>query len=167
MWSILNFGKHKGKSLPEVVLRDPDWFFWAVKNKVLGEQGYGAEGQELDFKARNIKIPRPSTEHWRINYVFDRRGRFSDFTLIQVANATEAHPNRLDLSIGYRQKHYDKLGGKLLIKEFKIHYFGSQKAKLSRPRCEGFFDNEANFFAAESTTILAQPQLTEFLPGDI
>jgi hypothetical protein len=27
MWSIINFSKHKGKSLPEVILHDPDWFF--------------------------------------------------------------------------------------------------------------------------------------------
>ena len=31
MWSIIKFGKHKGKSLPEVILHDPDWFFWAVE----------------------------------------------------------------------------------------------------------------------------------------
>jgi hypothetical protein len=128
----------------------------------LGEQGYGAEGQELNFKARNIKIPRPSNEHWRINYVFDRRGRFSGFTLFQVANSTEAYPNRLDLSIAYRQKQYDKLGSRVLIKEFKNHYFGSQRAKLSRHQCQKFFDNEANFFTADTTQIPGTTLLAGF-----
>jgi len=28
-WSTLPFGKHKGKTLPQIVFADPDWFFWA------------------------------------------------------------------------------------------------------------------------------------------
>jgi hypothetical protein len=28
-WAILTFGKHAGKTLPEVFLEDPGWFFIA------------------------------------------------------------------------------------------------------------------------------------------
>ena len=35
MWSIIKFGKYESKkSLPEVILHDPDWFFWAVEEHV-------------------------------------------------------------------------------------------------------------------------------------
>jgi hypothetical protein len=86
MWSLLNFGKHEGESLPEVVLRDPDWFFWAIDEKAIRSQVLAAEAQELDFKASNIKLPKPTMEHWRINYAFDRRSKFCGFTLIQVSS---------------------------------------------------------------------------------
>jgi hypothetical protein len=36
MWSVLDFGKHKGRTLPWVMFHDPDWFFWAtiIRNSV-------------------------------------------------------------------------------------------------------------------------------------
>ena len=34
-WTTINFGKHQGKTLPQVILDDADWFFWAYENKVL------------------------------------------------------------------------------------------------------------------------------------
>jgi hypothetical protein len=70
---------------------------------------------DLDFKARNIRIPRPANEHWCVKYVFDYRGRFCGFRLVQVLSAAEAYPNRLDLSVAYQQKRYDKSGNGLLL----------------------------------------------------
>jgi hypothetical protein len=34
MWTTIDFGKHSEKTLPQVILSDPDWFFWATHNKV-------------------------------------------------------------------------------------------------------------------------------------
>jgi hypothetical protein len=150
MWTILNFGKHSGKSLPEIILHDPDWFFWAIEDKVLDKRGFKAEARELDFKARNIKIPRPPSEHWRVKYNF-HRGRFIGFEFVQVSSAAETYPNRLDLSLAYREKHYDKLGSKLLLRRFKAYYFGDQKARLTRKKCWEFFDNVANFYEPGQT----------------
>jgi hypothetical protein len=146
MWSILNFGKYTGKmSLPEVVLHDPDWFFWAIESDALEKRGFGAEARDLDFKARNIKIPRPSTEHWCINYIFDHREKFCGFTLVQVPSAAEVYANRLDLSVVHRHKRRDKLGNKLLLRDFKTYYLGYRTGKLTRKQCEEFFNNATNF----------------------
>ena len=30
-WSELPFGQRREKTLPQVVLSDPDWFFWAIE----------------------------------------------------------------------------------------------------------------------------------------
>ena len=38
-WSLLKFGKHKGKTLPRVVLSDPDWFFWAINRNGFRNRG--------------------------------------------------------------------------------------------------------------------------------
>jgi hypothetical protein len=145
MWTILNFGKHSGKSLPEIILHDPDWFFWSIEKDVFAKGGLVAEARELDFKARNIKIPRPRSEHWRVKYNF-HRGSFIGFELVQVSSAAEASPTRLDLSVPYRQKHYDKYGSRLLLRDFKKHYFGDPKTRLTRKKCWEFFDNVANFY---------------------
>jgi hypothetical protein len=145
MWTILNFGKHSGKSLPEIILHDPDWFFWAIDEEVLARTAIKAEAHELDFKARNIRIPRPPSEHCCVKYNF-HRGSFIGFEFVQVSAATEAHPNRLDLSVPYREKRYDKLGSKLLLRDFRTYYFGDRKARLTREKCWEFFDNAANFY---------------------
>jgi hypothetical protein len=145
MWTSLNFGKHCGKSLPEIILHDPDWFFWAIEDNVLDKRAFKAEACELDFKTRNIRIPRPPSEHCCVKYNF-HRGSFIGFELVQVSSAAEASLTRLDLSVPHRQKHYDKYGSRLLLRDFRTYYFGDQKARLTRKKCWEFFDNAANFY---------------------
>ena len=63
MWSTLEIGKHPGRSLPQILFSDPDYFFWAVEKKIF--QGrLAAEAAELAWKARHIKIPQPDPENW-------------------------------------------------------------------------------------------------------
>ena len=38
-WSSLEFGKHEGKTIPQVVFSDPDWFFWAIQEDVFRNKG--------------------------------------------------------------------------------------------------------------------------------
>ena len=54
-WSAVPFGKYQGKTLPEIIVRDPDWFFWVVP-KLYGK--LADEAQDLARKARTIKIPK-------------------------------------------------------------------------------------------------------------
>ena len=53
-WSVLPFGKYKGKTLPEIIARDPDWFFW-MQPKFYGR--LAKEAKYLERRARAIKIP--------------------------------------------------------------------------------------------------------------
>ena len=41
-WTIILFGKYEGKTLPQIVLRDPDWFFWE-KHETLFQTGWFVE----------------------------------------------------------------------------------------------------------------------------
>jgi hypothetical protein len=45
-----------GKTLPEIIVRDLDWFFWVLP-KLYGR--LGTEARDLARKARAIKIPNP------------------------------------------------------------------------------------------------------------
>jgi hypothetical protein len=54
-WSTLPFGKYAGHTLPEIILGDPDWFFWVLP-KLYGT--LAKEAQHLARKARGMKIPK-------------------------------------------------------------------------------------------------------------
>src|SRR5947209_7906271 len=83
-WTDLNFGKHAGKSLPQVLFADPDWFFWAVDNGVFAKRpALAREAAILNTRARNIKIPRPDAGIMIVEYVVHPpTGKFSHFSLV-------------------------------------------------------------------------------------
>jgi hypothetical protein len=49
-WLQLRFGKHEGKTLPQIVLSDPDYFFWAVSvclNTLMAASTLGSASAEI------------------------------------------------------------------------------------------------------------------------
>jgi hypothetical protein len=149
-YKILNFGKYDGQmSLPEAISYDPNWFFYVFENNVFAfdYNGFGKEARDLNFKARNVRIPLPRWKHWRVEYTFEHCGEvLSGFDLIEVSSPEEANPDRLDLSVPHRRSRYRQAGDEALLRDFKIHYFGGQHGRLTRDQCEAFFDNPDNFF---------------------
>jgi hypothetical protein len=78
---VVPFGKYAGKTLPEIIVRDLDWFFWVLP-KLYGR--LGTEARALARKARAIKIPK---EHWRkceVKYRFDVDNRFCGFAFVKA-----------------------------------------------------------------------------------
>jgi hypothetical protein len=157
MWSVLNFGKYKGKSLPQVILHDPDYFFWGEQNHVFNRGPLAEEATLLKVRARNIRIPWPKPDEWRIRYQL-HEGKFADFQIIHSKKSIESDPrdswrsDRLDLSVPARFKSYDKLGCRLLLKRFKEHFFEG-KVRLTKRVCEEFFDNPDNFVMGAVRTL--------------
>jgi hypothetical protein len=146
MWSILNYGRYKDKmSLPEVVLHDPDYFFWASDTGAFAKRGF-PEARGLAEKARHIKIPKPDGEHWGVQYSFARTDIFQGSKLAQGPVLAklfdepdmEELPRYLDLSVVYGSKRYNKIGNERLLKDFKFHYFGSENAHLSSRNAKRF-----------------------------
>jgi hypothetical protein len=152
MWTACGLGKWcgKGMTLPQILLADPDFFFWAVE--IGAFQGRHAdEAREHARKARCIKIPKPDPENWHIQYWLGPRGEFSRFDVIEadrpphLGSSMEVRAEYLDLSFPRQFKVYDKKGCRLLISSFKHHYFGSSDMRLTKKRCEAFFDDPSNF----------------------
>lgn len=146
-WSPLPFGRYEGKTLPQVVLRDADWFFWALGTRAFGNN-LANQSKDIAYKAGHIKIPKPDPENWRINYVTDREGNFARFSIITAQDAFcgkyHGHSESyLDLSWPRIWKKYDKLGCSLMLRSFRYHYFGG--LKLTKERCDAFFSDAANF----------------------
>jgi hypothetical protein len=150
MWSKLNFGKHQGKSLPQVILTDPDWFFWATETRVFDNwPALRAEANDILRKATQIKIPKPDPKKWEIEYIMQPDGKFSRFQIVEatrpshVGSSITARDTHLDLSFVRRRNAYDKVGNKRMLQCFKHYYF--RNASLTKRRCEGFFTNSKNF----------------------
>jgi len=143
-WSAVPFGKYQGKTLPEIIVRDADWFFWILP-KLYGK--LADEAEALARRARAIKIPNPQRKRLEVEYRYEDGNRFCGFAFVDANTARYSRWSTrlpyLNLSSPLRRK-YDKRAGRILIRDFRIHYFGEHK-RLTKERCEEFFSNERNF----------------------
>src|SRR5690242_4773956 len=69
-WIPLRFGKHRGLTLPQVVVKDPDWFFWACEEGALEKNHSTLEAQEVERKARTIIPKWRGRSDWRVEYSY-------------------------------------------------------------------------------------------------
>jgi hypothetical protein len=150
-WAKMSEGRHAGKTLPQIILTDPDWFFWALENHAIRGGNLMLQAHELASKAKRIKVPKDPPSEWHFEYMFDAEGKFRRLELVPASRPKHQtlgdilRLDHLNLALIRERRHYDKLGYKLLMKTFKSAYFGSENAKLTRERCEAFFDEPSNF----------------------
>jgi hypothetical protein len=143
-WSVVPFGRYRGKTLPEIIVRDLDWFFWVLP-KLYGR--LGTEARDLAQKARAIKIPKAHRRECEVEYRYDVDNRFCGFAFVKAEIWHSRWTLRLpylDLAWPLRGKKYNKRVGRILIRDFRINYFGNHK-RLTKERCEEFFSNDKNF----------------------
>lgn len=117
-WSTVNFGKYKGKTLPQIFFCDPDWFFWAVENDIFKDKmALKSEAEDLLQKAKNIKIPNNGDGKQIVEYVVHQPiGKFSHFKVIPIV--TPEHEGSsptfrkpvIDMSVCRSRADYDKWG---------------------------------------------------------
>jgi hypothetical protein len=152
-YNILDFGRYAGKSLPQIILHDPDWFFWALESGVFDGQRLPTEQvQWLGHCARNIQIPDGSKGPRIALYsLHEPTGKFLDVQFAYACDVTDTVPNGflvrpvIDLSVPRTIAAYDKTGGKRLLRSVRRMMFGQERIYLTRERCESFFNNESNF----------------------
>jgi hypothetical protein len=140
------FGKYAGKTLPEIIVLDLDWFFWILP-KLYGK--LGRETCDLARKASAIKIPKRHRQKLEVEYQFDVDNRFCGFAFVKAETWHSRWTIRLpylDLAWPLRGKKYNKRASRILIRDFRLNYFGKRK-RLIKQRCEEFFSNDANFIA--------------------
>lgn len=153
-WTVLSFGKHKGRTLPQVLFNDPDWFYWAFEKDILNGKISSNEVLDVYEKSRNIKIPQKDLH---AEYIFDRiRGVFTDLKLVpidkpqHVGTSQTKRLDRIDMALIRSVKEYDKLGYNLLNPILKEILFGSSNARMTKKRAEDFFNDSSNFILKES-----------------
>ncbi len=146
-WTPLRFGKHAGLTLPQIILRDPDWAFWAFDKEVFKGR-LAQEAAEVYDKATRIRICKRHPERWFVDYRYEDTGQFLGFEFVKARNAPylgkgNIRSEWLDCSCIRHNRTYDKGGGGNLIRDVRQHYFDGRN--LTRRRCDDFFDDDDNF----------------------
>jgi hypothetical protein len=140
-WSAVPFGEYKGKTFPEIVLSDPDWFFWAVP-KLYGK--LAEEAQDIARKARAIRIPNPHRKRLQVEYQYELSNRFCGFGFVEPSSARYSRWStrlpHLDLALPLRRKKYDKRASRIVIRDFRRYFLGEHKRLTKK-----FFSNDRNF----------------------
>ncbi len=154
-WTELTFGKHEGKTLAQVAFADPDWFFWAYGEGVFSGKAKGIQDDaaKIYARARKIKVPQPDPAQKRLveYFIHPPTKKFGGFHIVpqtqapHVGSSPAFRKTVIDLSFARSIKDYDKTGCKILVGDLKEHLFGSRSARMTKQRCEAFFDDDANF----------------------
>ena len=146
-WTTLNFGKHAGKTLPEIMFDDPDWFFNGCEAGYF-KNGLALEAREVYRRARAVRIPKQDGEEMLVEYRFDpRTGKFATMFLIPGGPTfdRQAVSSVIDFNVPRSRAPYDKLGNKNFILALKGILFGNQSHRLNKQAREDFFNDDANF----------------------
>ena len=146
-WTPLNFGKYKGKTLPQVMFKDPDWFFDGH------EKGYfkntlPLEAIEIYRRARSIRVPHQNGQKMLVEYIIHKpNGKFGTMHLIKAAPGLQhlyVSPV-IDFYVPKAYGYYDKTGYKNFVHALKGILFGNNSRRMSRKACEEFFSDDDNF----------------------
>ena len=137
LWTPLKTEEHRGKSLPQVVFIDPDWFFHLYKKSWFDFNHY-YEAEELYQRATSIRIPQADAgEKREIEYVF-LYDKFVHMQLVPESLPQHQGTSRtsrndiIDLSVPFSHSRYDKRAGKIIISNLKHIIFGNKSHKMTR-----------------------------------
>ena len=148
-WTRLLTTKYKGKTLPQVIFHDPDYFFWGYEHEVFTGVLKG-EAEDIYYKARHIKVPQRKNERLVVKYYIHRPTRkFETIELIPassvVCHGQDFTMDVIDLSVPRQISTYDKCGSKNMILKTKAIVFKNPGYKMTKKRCEDFFDDVSHF----------------------
>ena len=91
-WTPVPFGKYKGRTFPEIIVRDADWFFWILP-ELYGK--LAKEAEELARKARAIKIPKRYGKKLEVEYRFGMEHMFCGFRFVKAESQRSQWTMRL------------------------------------------------------------------------
>ena len=144
-WRPMPFGKYEGRTLPQVLFKDPDYFFWLLRKGAL-EGALAIQTKQLAKKACRIRIPREPAEAFVVDYFFNSENQFSCFSIVPKDAYQSPHAvyrlNHIDLSIIRNQKEYAKGEYKRFLRDFRRVFFENESASMTKDRCEEFFNGD-------------------------
>jgi hypothetical protein len=148
-WTSLDFGKHETKTLPQIVIADSDYFFWACEKAIFKTDPLRTEAALICQRATHIKILDAAVGTVKVLYGINSGvGKLERVWIVPVDSPEEDEGlsyrlDYFDLSVPRRLAAYDKAGSKLLMEAVKEVVF--RGAKLTKPRIESFFNDPRNF----------------------
>jgi len=77
------FKKFKGRTLPEILFKDPDWFFYLTEIRAFKNiPSIREEAEVIYHKACNVKIPHTKIKDPVVEYIPGPRGGFCIFNIV-------------------------------------------------------------------------------------
>ncbi len=152
-WLKTHTGRYKQSTLPQVMFKDPDWFYCLHEDDAFNYRpDLGAQAENIYKKSRNIRIPRSGDESYVVEYFeHPSYNKFSHFRIVpenqphHVGSSPTDRKKVIDMYYPRFCHKYDKGGYKRFIACLKEEYFGSKNYKMTKKRCEEFFDDPSNF----------------------
>jgi len=144
--------QYKGLTLPQVLFKNPDWFFNEVETHRFDSKGpIAQEAYDLNWKARHILIPRNERNDLVAEYT--RFPSNHSFARLEIVPGSQELPPRserkdvIDLAYPRQFKNDDKSGFDLLLSDLKFIFFGNSRYRMTREQCEAFFENDHHFLS--------------------
>jgi hypothetical protein len=149
-WTLSNFGNRGLLSLPQLLFRDPDFFFYTMRNRGF-DPWIRAEANIIYNRATSIKIPQINGIDHDAQYIIHSSRRGFSFAALAFIRRNPPYPpditvsHIIDMSFPQRLSTYNKGGYKRMIKDIKCLYYANRSRYMTRRRCEQFFNDDANF----------------------
>ena len=150
-WYELRFGKHQGKTLPHIALIDPCWFMWAYIDEGIFKKSWKPICEQADYvyeRSCNIRIPNNPNGTKVVRYTCNMYGVANDFSVTRASDILSDYAltgHTIDLSFPHLTGPTNVKVIQPFIRSLKCYLFGSEKARLTRRRCERFFEDDDNF----------------------
>ena len=139
------FGKYEGRTLPQVLFKDPDYFFWLLREGTL-KGALAIQAKQLAKKSCRIRIPREPVGAFVVDYFINSENQFSCFNIVPKDAYQSPHVvyrlNHIDFSIIRNHKEYAKGEYRRFLRDFRRVFFGNESASMTKDRCEEFFDGD-------------------------
>ncbi|MEE4605946.1 MAG: hypothetical protein V2J65_32015 [Desulfobacteraceae bacterium] len=150
-WSTVEFGKYSGKSLPQIMFTDADWFFNGYE-KGYFRNDHADEAAEIYRMSRAIRVPSRNGQKMAVEYIVHLSGekgiiKFGTMQLIPYGPDSGCHnvSSTIDFYIPRSLMWNDKTGYKNFVFALKTILFGNRSHRMNRQACEAFFNDDDNF----------------------
>lgn len=107
-WTRIQSGKYEGKTLPQIILLDPSWFFWCFDQGYFDKGRLAHQAKDLHEAARTLSAPRLPEGPRDVEYYLNpHTAEFLKLELVPRSQPTESigewviRRRHLDLSIAY------------------------------------------------------------------
>lgn len=150
-WQLIDYGMHRGRTVPELILWDPAYFYWALGTKTFFKGRLAAQAQTVARRAGHILPDGDPGEAFLLG--FDRRAKLTAISIGSSAGLEQLSHGRCiqmpHLNLGIvRQfaRRRDQNDAVKVVTDFICrHFFGKVPGEISRGEANQFFDNSENF----------------------
>ena len=146
-WVHLDFGRHAGKTLPELVFTDPQYFFQTLTDEIFHDDLF-IQAAIINRRMKHILPPRPRPSKWEFLIDLGSEKEFKDFKIVMIDNREhekeqwQFRAKHLNLSVVAEQS---RAVCEKMLSRIKEEFFPEAGENLSRPDYEKFIWRNSNF----------------------